>query len=76
MTEFSSSRFWPALTSSISFPENRWAWIRKLLVGAETVGPRWKEKLEAGRERLPGFARDVLDGIVKHHRGGRSSRAG
>jgi hypothetical protein len=28
------------------------------------VGPRWREKLEAGRERLPSSARETLDGVL------------
>jgi hypothetical protein len=48
--------------------ERRPAELREAWRLAWMSGPRWKEKVEAGRERLPEEARSVLDVIIKRKR--------
>jgi hypothetical protein len=48
--------------------ERRSAELREAWRIAWVSGPRWREKLEAGRERLPSDARSALDRVVSRRR--------
>ena len=42
--------------------------LARAWTAAWDTGPRWREKLEAGRQRLPGDSREILDGLIGKRR--------